>query len=68
MSESKVYPGETWENRTPEQVGLGSAKLAELSGFVGGLGTAFALGVLPFVGVDALKVVIASAALSLRDR
>ena len=39
-----------------------------LSGFVGGLGTAFALGVLPFVGVDALKVVIASAALSLRER
>ena len=39
-----------------------------LGGFVGGPSNAFKLGVLPFVGVDALKIVIASAALSLRDR
>ena len=38
-----------------------------LSGYVGGIGTALELGVLPFVGVDALKVVIAAAALSLKD-
>lgn len=42
--------------------------VAWLSGFVGGLERAWALGVVPFVGVDILKVVIAAAALSLRDR
>ena len=39
-----------------------------LGGFVGGLGNAWKLGVAPFVAADALKVVIAIAALSLRDR
>ena len=39
-----------------------------LSGFVGGLSNAWRLGVLPFVAADALKVVIATSALSLRDR
>ena len=39
-----------------------------LSGFVGGLGNAWRLGVLPFVPADALKVAIAVSALSLRDR
>lgn len=39
-----------------------------LSVYVGGLGDAWRLGVAPFVGVDALKVTIAVAALSLRDR
>jgi biotin transport system substrate-specific component len=39
-----------------------------LSGFVGGLGPAWALGVTPFAAADALKVVIAAAALSLRNR
>jgi biotin transport system substrate-specific component len=39
-----------------------------LAGFVGGLGNGWRLGVVPFLGADALKVVIASAALSLRRR
>lgn len=39
-----------------------------LSGFVGGLSTAWRLGVRPFVVADALKVVVAVALLSLRDR
>ena len=39
-----------------------------LAGFVGGLVNGWRLGVLPFLGADALKVVIASAALSLRRR
>jgi len=39
-----------------------------LSVYVGGQGDAWRLGVVPFVGVDALKVTIAVAALSLRDR
>jgi len=42
--------------------------VAWLSGFVGGLGRAWALGVAPFVAADALKVVIAGALLSLRRR
>lgn len=42
--------------------------MAWLSGFVGGLGAAWKLGVLPFVGVDALKVILATAALSACDR
>jgi len=33
-----VYPGATWETRTPEQVGLSSAKLDELKDLVGGRG------------------------------
>jgi biotin transporter BioY len=41
---------------------------AWLSGYVGGMRQAWALGVAPFVGPDALKVVIASAVLSLRHR
>lgn len=41
---------------------------AWLSGYVGGLERAWALGVVPFIGVDALKVVIASALLSLHNR
>jgi biotin transport system substrate-specific component len=39
-----------------------------LSNFVGGLQPALALGVLPFLGVDALKVVIATAAASASKR
>jgi len=39
-----------------------------LSVYVGGLANAWKLGVAPFIGADALKVVIAVAALSLRDR
>jgi biotin transport system substrate-specific component len=39
-----------------------------LAGFVGGLANGWRLGVVPFLGADALKVVIASAALSLRRR
>ena len=39
-----------------------------LSGFVGGLDRAWALGVAPFVLADALKVTLAAAALALRDR
>lgn len=42
--------------------------MAWLSGFVGGLGQAWVLGVIPFIGADALKVTIAAAALSLRGR
>ena len=42
--------------------------MAWLSGFVGGLSTAFKAGVLPFIGADALKVVVATALLSTRDR
>lgn len=45
--------------------GLGMVWLA---GFVGGLGNAWKVGVLPFVGADLLKVAIATAALSLRSR
>ncbi|MBM3189070.1 MAG: biotin transporter BioY [Chloroflexi bacterium] len=51
--------------------GLGAIYLcgmAWLSGFVGGLDNAWRLGVLPFVGADLLKIVVATAALSLRDR
>jgi biotin transport system substrate-specific component len=39
-----------------------------LGHFVGGLSEAWKLGVLPFIGVDALKVVVAASLLSLRDR
>lgn len=39
-----------------------------LSAFVGGLGNAWKLGVLPFVGVDLLKVVLATAIVSIRRR
>jgi biotin transport system substrate-specific component len=39
-----------------------------LSPFVGGLTSAWKLGVLPFVGADALKLTIAVAALSVRGR
>jgi biotin transport system substrate-specific component len=39
-----------------------------LSAFVGGLGNSWKLGVLPFVGVDVLKVVLATAILSVRRR
>ena len=42
--------------------------MAWLSGFVGGLGNAFRLGVLPFVAADVLKIVIATAAFSVGDR
>jgi biotin transport system substrate-specific component len=42
--------------------------MAWLSGFVGGLKSAWTLGVLPFIGADTLKIVIATAVLSLRDR
>jgi biotin transport system substrate-specific component len=41
---------------------------AWLSGYVGGLPQAWALGVVPFASADALKVVIASALLSLHRR
>jgi len=41
---------------------------AWLSGFVGGFQRAWALGVVPFIGADALKVVIATAILSVRRR
>jgi biotin transport system substrate-specific component len=44
---------------------LGTAWLA---GYVGGLGNAWALGAVPFVGADLLKVLIATAGLSLRSR
>jgi biotin transport system substrate-specific component len=37
-----------------------------LSGFVGGLQGAWTLGVAPFIGADALKVVVATAVLSVR--
>jgi biotin transport system substrate-specific component len=39
-----------------------------LAGFVGGLANGWRLGVAPFLGADALKIVIASATLSLRRR
>ena len=42
--------------------------MAWLSGYVGGLGRAWALGVVPFAGADALKIVIAAAVLSVRGR
>jgi len=41
--------------------------VAWLSPFVGGLANGWRLGVLPFVGADALKITIAIAALSARD-
>jgi len=41
---------------------------AWLSAYVGGIRMAWAIGVAPFVAADALKVVIATAAMSLRDR
>lgn len=42
--------------------------MAWLSGFVGGISNAWRLGVLPFIGADALKIAIATAALSLFRR
>lgn len=42
--------------------------MAWLSSFVGGLQGAWALGVAPFIGADALKIVIATALLSTRER
>ena len=45
--------------------GLGAAWL---SGFVGGLRNAWTLGVVPFLGVDLLKLVVATAVLSVRRR
>ncbi|MCD6518506.1 MAG: biotin transporter BioY [Anaerolineae bacterium] len=41
---------------------------AWLSGFVGGISQAWRLGVAPFAGADALKVLLAVAALSVRKR
>ena len=41
--------------------------MAWLSAYVGGLGNAWSLGVVPFVGADALKVIIAATILSVRD-
>ncbi len=45
--------------------GFGTAWLA---GYVGGLGNAWALGAVPFIGADLIKVLIVTAALSLRSR
>jgi biotin transport system substrate-specific component len=45
-----------------------SLGMAWLAGFVGNLGNAWNLGVVPFIGADLLKVAIATAALSLRRR
>lgn len=42
--------------------------VAWLSGFVGGLQQAWAIGVRPFIVVDVLKVVVATAVLSVRGR
>ncbi|MFH1084887.1 MAG: biotin transporter BioY [Chloroflexota bacterium] len=42
--------------------------MAWLSAYVGGLGAAWKLGVVPFLAADALKVLVAVAGLSLRDR
>lgn len=39
-----------------------------LSGYVGGLRNAWALGVAPFLGVDLLKLIVATALLSVRGR
>jgi biotin transport system substrate-specific component len=39
-----------------------------LSGIVGGLKAAWTMGVLPFIGVDALKVIVATAAFSIKRR
>jgi biotin transport system substrate-specific component len=39
-----------------------------LSAFVGGLGNAFKFGVVPFIAVDVAKLVLASAALSIRRK
>ena len=39
-----------------------------LSHFVGGMGYAWELGVMPFVGADVLKVILAAALFSTRDR
>ncbi len=44
---------------------LGTAWLA---GYVGGLSNAWALGAVPFIGADLLKILIVTAALSLRSR
>lgn len=45
-----------------------SVGMVWLSGYVGGLRNAWALGVVPFLGVDLLKLVVATALLSVRGR
>ncbi len=37
-AERGVFPGRTWEHRTPTSVGLDAAKLAAMSEYIGGRG------------------------------
>ena len=53
-SESKsVYPGEEWATKRPEQVGLDSKKLRELSDYAGGFGCVVRHGYMVYTWGDA---------------
>jgi biotin transport system substrate-specific component len=67
----RVYRGSVWSRVLGGIAALGviyGFGTVWLAGFVGGLGRALTLGVVPFVVPDLIKVVIASSVLSLRKR
>jgi biotin transport system substrate-specific component len=67
----RVYRGSVWTRAVGGVAALGVVYgfgTIWLAGFVGGLSRAFALGVVPFVVPDLIKVLIASSVLSLRKR
>jgi CubicO group peptidase (beta-lactamase class C family) len=55
VSEPEVYPGEEWQLRQPEQVGLARAKLDALRDLVGGRGCVVRHGYLVYAWGDATK-------------
>jgi hypothetical protein len=61
--QKSVFPGATWERRTPEQAGLVAAQLDEVKNFVGGRGCVVRGGYLIYTwGDPAMRGDVASAA------
>ena len=55
LGASTVFPGKTWEMRSPEEVGMSSNKLAEFSALVGGRGCVVRNGYIVFAWGDQSK-------------
>ena len=55
MAEEPVYPGKTWDVRSPQAVGLDEAKLRAFSAFVGGRGCVVRNGYMAYTWGDATK-------------
>jgi CubicO group peptidase (beta-lactamase class C family) len=55
LTAAEVVPAETWEQRSPEEVGLDRAKLDELARFVGGRGCVVRGGYLVYLWGDVSK-------------